>query len=385
MNIELSDLPEKPLFPSCYRVIPSDRNKLYFYSAGRSLVMSGDDITLTVIHLIKLLDGDRQISEILANFDEQHQNLVRKSLHKLNDMGLLIEGLPDLAEFMDIEYEEYIAEIGFLSRYLQNPYQALSSLREATVKVLGANGIALQVITDLAHAGVGNIMLADQWSVELQDIFYSDIDKKRQAIGNNRAEFMASELNPRYPRTAIDYSPELPIGVEECKGYISGGDLIVACLESEDLILLEWLNSACVELGVPLIRAEIMGSRALLGPTVIPGKTACFKCYQLRRMSNQDNLDDHSTISDYLQQYRQHRPNDGYISPISTILGGYAAVEALKYITKFAKPATYNNVVEIDFMNIENSFHPILKLPRCPVCSSLTDNPLVKMWFEVGQ
>ena len=56
------------------------------------------------------------------------------------------------------------------------------------------------------------------------------------------------------------------------------------------------------------------------------------------------------------------------------MLAGFTATEIIKDISGLTPPTTYGAQISFDMLTTEFDLHPVLKLPRCPVCSRLKDH-----------
>lgn len=114
------------------------------------------------------------------------------------------------------------------------------------------------------------------------------------------------------------------------------------------------INELCVKNNVPFLTARMFLTFCEIGPLVIPYKTACFKCYQLRLESN------NSKISANLKT-----PTKFF--PFLTIFTSFIFLELINFLI-LKTSSSIGNILEIDFKNFSIKKHPVLKVPFCPVC-----------------
>ena len=98
------------------------------------------------------------------------------------------------------------------------------------------------------------------------------------------------------------------------------------------------MNRACLQSGTRWLRVGFEGRLGLVGPTIVPGQTACFTCYGLRRAMH-DSWDEFQAHRQ--KALRDGDPHEGAIEALTSIVAGQAALEAARLLTGFAPPATF--------------------------------------------
>ncbi len=382
MKPDHPDLPTKPRIPKYLHVIPVNAEKVQFYMAGRTVVMNGRLVATILPRLLELLDGSRTIAEILEEFRHDERDWAMAVLRQMQAKGLLEEAaVSPGASLPKAEAERLAAQLAFFSRFLHEPQTAQIALRQSRVHVLGIDSMVWHVAVDLAAAGVGHLHIIDPWDVEPRDCI-SGGGWKTDDIGRARSAVLADYLQEHFPQATVHHGREIPSDVRTARRLLSESDLVILCLEKPDHSMCRWVNQACVERGIPWVAAYLSAVEAVIGPMVVPGETACYECYHLRRQSNQDRLEERQTVEQYLEQHRAERSPFGQLSPLPSIAGGLVSLEALRQLAGFAQPSTYDAFLRVDLITLEAELHPILKLPRCPICGPLRRSPLVGLWSE---
>ena len=144
-------------------------------------------------------------------------------------------------------------------------------------------------------------------------------------------------------------------------------DLLVACSDSPGFGLFDAVNAACLATGARWMRVAMCGTTALLGPTIVPGQTACYTCYDRRIRS-------HLLDPDGFLAYRERASgpegaaDEGTLAPFSTAVAGQAALEVARLLTGFAPPTTIGRFHELRAATPDVTGHDVLRVPRCPSC-----------------
>ena len=159
--------------------------------------------------------------------------------------------------------------------------------------------------------------------------------------------------------------------------YRSG--LALVCMDAPEVATYRAVNAAALEAGVPWLKAAVDGFEVQLGPTVMPGETACYTCYELRTKANWSYYEENLAFEEYLAKERP-RVEYGSMSAIAGFLGNLAALEAVKLLTGFLPPLTCGKFVTFHITTFDFQSHNVMKLPRCPTCGIIALRPKTAQW-----
>ena len=143
---------------------------------------------------------------------------------------------------------------------------------------------------------------------------------------------------------------------------------MLVCLDSPAPALLDAVNRAALQANVRWVTGQIYRGTGILGPTVIPYQSACYKCYELRRNANLENYEEVMHYETRLRQMPAIRSEFVAPKPLAQTLGGLLALESLRLMTQTAIPQMAGRILLIDFFAPEMTYHRILRLPNCPAC-----------------
>ncbi len=223
-------------------------------------------------------------------------------------------------------------------------------LRQATVLVAGVGGVGGATATYLAAAGVGRLVLVHPGPLEVPDLNRQTL-MRPDRVGSPRVGCAAETLRTHYPDVEIvpfawDMAhPELP-------DLVAAADLVVDA--RHNFPERYRLNRLCVVEEVPLVIAAMNATEAYL-LTVQP-RTPCFRCAFADGDPSWEPL--------------------GFpvLGAVAGTVGCLAAMEAVKVLTGFGRPAT-GRLVHIDLWDLSFQSLCVQCDPACPDCS-VTD-PLV--------
>lgn len=222
------------------------------------------------------------------------------------------------------------------------------TLKSARVLVLGAGGLGCPVALYLGAAGVGNLTLVDDDTVELANL-QRQIGFDQSHLGESKAQSLAERvlrINPLVSVTTVNERLEgdaLARRVEEAS-------LVVDCTDNFNTRFA--LNRACVAAKVPLVSgAAIRGEGQLSVYDSRREDSPCYHCLY----PEQGNED--LTCSEA-----------GVIAPLVGMIGAAQAMEAIKVISGVGEPLI-GRLLILDAWQMQWREMKLARDPSCPVCS----------------
>jgi thiazole/oxazole-forming peptide maturase SagC family component len=190
-------------------------------------------------------------------------------------------------------------------------------------------------------------------------------------VGKLSSEVVAARLREANRFTQAEWSAQPMTCADDVEAAVREANLAVLCLDKPAASIWDWMNEACLKRKVLWTSAHIEDFAGMVGPSVVPFQTPCYKCYDLRRKSNLD-ADDFEEAMAWEQLLRERGGRldftTGTLPAFAPLLGAVTAIEALKLLTGFEKPTALGAVWEIDFPTLKVVVRPLLKVPRCPAC-----------------
>jgi bacteriocin biosynthesis cyclodehydratase domain-containing protein len=236
------------------------------------------------------------------------------------------------------------------------------------VAVLGLRGAGQVVAEVLASTGVGGLVLVDP---------FPPLAGEPAAAGNghSREQLVADSLRARWPATAVSTS-DRPLAREEVAGLVDGMDVVVTAVEPELAAARLWVNTASLESGVPSLHAELNGSRAVLGPLVVPGEGPCYLCWRMRALACADDFPAAMAREELLDAARRpFDPPRPLLPPLPHWAASILAREVMALGLGVASPQLAGHVLELDALDLGQRLHAVLPRPDCPACSKKDHRP----------
>lgn len=146
----------------------------------------------------------------------------------------------------------------------------------------------------------------------------------------------------------------------------------------------EGVNEACVRVEAAWTNVTMWGAEITLGPTVLPGTTACYHCYLRRRLSN-------TTRPEVWQAREQFLRNDpsfafkGRVAPLVNLASAFLTAEVSRFLTGAPAQLALGHEVVYDGLSQTQTKSFVVPLEGCRVCgwlwpqASVADESFVQM------
>lgn len=244
-------------------------------------------------------------------------------------------------------------------------------LRRAHVVFLGLGSMASWILSHLAVSGVGRVTAVDPDVVDHTTLgrqaFYGDTDVGKKKV--RAAQKILERLNPD---TSFDGVPK------ELSSSTAIADVLNDLQRRPNLVVLTadkpvwqiaaWASSACVRLGLPLLRANNMG----VGPMRISDDDACPAC-EFTELSSRP---DAASVLDHLASDRyDSAAHSATISTIIAMRASLAAHDAVGFLSSAWMPASKGTRVNVELVPAPVMTHD--RIPQhgsCVSCSSSRAN-----------
>lgn len=179
---------------------------------------------------------------------------------------------------------------------------------------------------------------------------------------------------------AVDTAPEavepepggtLQIGAARREPDGTDQPRLVVLAEGTSLTALYELNERAVAAGAPILYVQVSGVEWAVGPSVVPGATACFWEFERQRARAAFSYSEYAALAAVASsQPRRAVP----------LVAGRAAVAAatphLVELALLGSSSLAGAVLRGRATTAESARHSVLRLPRCPVC--LTQRPMLR-------
>jgi adenylyltransferase/sulfurtransferase len=286
-----------------------------------------------VNHILPLADGSRSVAELEAAAADVglDADSLREGLALLAKQGFVCEGA--------LPADGRASTWNFVQEATQSAAQIQRVLCGSVVAVYGANAMAQAAADSLASFGVGGLRVVD--GLELR-----------------------ASVDVQVTRS----SP--PREFDEWQTWLRGAHFALCCPDPGMTRPLFQMNRACHALSVKWAVASSNGFESAIGPTIVPGHTACYVCYRMRSVACAEMPEDEFAVL---------RADDDRTEPLSGVentlisagtAGHMVAMEAIRQLSGAFGPGLAGVMVVIDHVLPSMSRHKVIKHPGCPVCGA---------------
>jgi|GEM_PF-837617 len=359
-------------------LVPTNDGGLTMRAPRRSAVLRGALVTEIFPQLLPLLDGTRTRREVVDELDLPHWGAkLDSALDRLVDVGVVELVAPERAR-----WPEHLQSVDrFLAQYGGD---AASTARVARSRlVLAGEGPLLPSIAlDLAASGAAELLVAARRPVSAVDVRHSPVLRAAD-VGADVAEVVRRLLDGGDSGTKVEAAAGFPTTVLEWQELLTGQDVAVLSVDAP-VVSVPWLddvNRAALATGTPWTSATMLQrAHVHVGPSVIPGQTACWKCFEYRFRSNLDAVSRYDEFQAFVAQ-GQEQLDQGNLPGFTSFTAGLVAVEALRLVARDRlQVRTAGRLLNIELWDYTMQTHPVLKLPRCPHCSPVHQVPQERTW-----
>jgi thiazole/oxazole-forming peptide maturase SagC family component len=142
---------------------------------------------------------------------------------------------------------------------------------------------------------------------------------------------------------------------------------IVVASNHIDPFFMQAVNRICFALDLPFFTTTIDGPFLFIGPTIIPGKTACWECLETRVTMNLRNSPAYLNYKNALLDGKVDAIDFYPEKIIQSLLSAHASMEILNYCLT-GSSFTVNKIMSVYLPTMEIVFHEIFKVSSCKAC-----------------
>jgi molybdopterin/thiamine biosynthesis adenylyltransferase len=248
----------------------------------------------------------------------------------------------------ETRYSRQLGWLSFNTAACGAESSVLARLKSKSVVILGVGGVGSNVAINLAACGIGELHLVDGDVVELtnlnRQLLYTpaDLGKAKIDVVVERLEQFNSSLKLRTTKAFLN-------SVADIMKVIEGADFVIRSLDTPVEAQM-WVNEACVRMGIPCTGAGFLMQGAIVGPTFIPGVTACLACNQPGQLPRFD------------------RGMGPTIAPVVTVCAGILANEVITYLGELGQVRTAAGMLVIEAPTFATRLQENSRDENCLVC-----------------
>ncbi|MEW6074619.1 MAG: TOMM precursor leader peptide-binding protein [Planctomycetota bacterium] len=354
-----------------YRLLPGievwapDRDSLALRSPAIELVLAGSSTAEFAARVLPLLDGRRPFAAVHAELGNIAEKSLRRRLDELVAIGVLARtDVPWTPE--DGPLGDLVATLGGSAALAR---ERLAATRVAIFGLAGAGAILAGI---LRRSGVGVIELVDPYPCRAGD---HELGLPLPAEpGVPREVLVASALRRDGLPGLVRWSGAPAVDAGLARDLAGRVDFLVCTFDPDLAGANPLVNLAALATGRPALFGAIRQHRAVAGPRVVPGRSACYACWRLRRLACAGDF----ALARGEEERRLTRtapaptPAPAW-PPLAAWLAGMLASDVVQAALALGGEGLVGRVVEHDFRRGTTETHRVLERPDCPACRGRVD------------
>ncbi|TES89740.1 MAG: TOMM precursor leader peptide-binding protein [Candidatus Cloacimonadota bacterium] len=343
-----------------FEIIKDDGRLLFKKNNDFIIKVTGNLSTTLLPKLLPLLNGKYSTQKILDSLKEIDNESILSTLGMLKKYEIVeTDNCPSLELLSKKEIDTFKHQIKFFS-YRQNEekYEMQISLKKAKVNLVGTKNFLFPLVRNLINSGIGEITFFCKKGIN-KSLLNMDFEQ----LSSSHSHLVKKSYDTLCEEDILFNNPDFLIVADE--------DISIKELDS--------INGCNFKNKVPWISFSDIGEvETIIGPLVVPYKTPCYRCFELRKESN---LNLYKELRLFKNADKKILNKKSYLSPFIEILSGIMALEVIKYLSGVVSAMTLGKIYTINWLTMETKVHHILKLPRCPVCGVKEKAPF-SIWQE---
>jgi bacteriocin biosynthesis cyclodehydratase domain-containing protein len=291
--------------------------------------------------------------------------LLDDTLEELAGLGLLEEP-PAAPALGEVAAERYDRQLAYFADLRPGESVALQQrLGAARVAMIGVGGLGTWTAAALACAGVGHLTLIDDDRVELSNLNRQFLYRHAD-LGRLKAEAAADALAAFDPELELEVVPNRVSGPRDAERVAAAHDLVVELADRPPHELSRWLDAACWDAGTTRISAAQFPPLVRIGPTYVPGRTACLLCQE------RGARDGFPLYDEFVAMRQARLPVTSTLGSIAAMIGAAVAGDVVHHLTGLMEPASLGAALILDVRDLSVRREPIQRQPDCPRCGEGT-------------
>lgn len=266
------------------------------------------------------------------------------------------------------EEDSFEDQVLFFTRFGKGGPAVQKRLGRARVVVFGAGLVGSHALSALADSGIGTLRVVDD-AEEADGAEAASAQTNGGGTRQTRSQALALRI-AQSRRAGLDWQSASADADsdDEVAEVIDGADCVLVCADAPSPALLESVNRAALRTKARWLAGQLYRGVGIVGPAVIPGESACYKCYELRRNASLPNYEEVVRYEARLREMRAIRNPRVAPRPLAACVGALVALEALRLVSGEARPQTLGRILRVDFFSPEMTYHTVLPVPGCPAC-----------------
>jgi len=323
-----------------------------FSNTGKEIEYEGESFAKLVALLQKPIEKQVLIENIVNEFSLPF-NEVEEVVDYLLAEGFIVE-YNDIKKIMDDEM--YNRENLYFYMLSDGNVYSLGDYKNKRIAILGAGGIGACSCELLVRAGFKNFSIFDFDNVEksnlIRQIAYEESD-----IGKLKVESLRDNMYKIANDLRIETFNKKIITESDIEKDIQDADFVLCTLDKPVRVIRRLINSVCVKNKKPVLFCGFAEHVGMIGPFVLPNKTACLECIE-------------KEMEDIPLNNVSEAPSFG---PLCTLIASVATSEIINYFIDFKKANLQGSTLMFNMYDYSIERKDWNKDSKCKGCGDSED------------
>lgn len=297
---------------------------------------------LSLINNLKEPIDENDLVQIVIEETNLDESEIKGAIKYLKKENIVIQS----EKFDKLLMTDYSRQDLFFSLFNSNFKSNKKDFTNKKILVLGLGGVGANVALMLSRAGFDNFILVDNDIVEKSNLIrqypYTEKD-----IGRSKCETLANILTGEIDTKNIMISRKQDI-IDEIKK----SDFVLCTLDKPFRVIRRLINDLCIKENKPVIFAGFAEHVAMVGPFVVPHKSACLKC--IDENMTEIPLKNVKVVPSY--------------GPLCALISSIVTNEIIKYFNKYVEYNLVGKTLMFNFATYEIQVLNWEKKKTCEVC-----------------
>ncbi len=227
-------------------------------------------------------------------------------------------------------------------------FDGQEALKEARVLVVGLGGLGCAAAQYLAAAGVGHLTLLDFDTVALSNLQRQTLHRDA-TIGQAKVDSARDALAAINPHITLE-TINARLDESRLADEVAKHDLVLDC--TDNVIIRNQLNQSCFKAKKPLVSGAAIRMEGQISVFTYRPEEPCYRC-----------------LSHLFGDNALTCVEAGVMAPLVGVIGSLQAMEAIKLLANYGKPAV-GKIVMYDAMTCQFREMKLQRFAQCEVCGT---------------
>lgn len=309
-----------------------------------------DEYFTQIFELLKEpIEYEKLKQEIKNNTNLNESDIIDILNYLIDEKFIILEN-----DFKTMKADNYYSREHLYFYMLSDKINDLNKIKDKNILILGIGGIGSICLDLLARAGFENFTIVDYDNVDPSNLIrqtlytYHDIGKSKVEVAKKQVLKINKNISIKYLNRKIETKEDIKNEIQNC-------DFVLCTVDKPLRIIRRLINEICVELEKPVIFCGFSEHTGMIGPFVIPHKTACLSCIEKENINNDIPLENINEVPSF--------------GPLCSLIASITTSEIINYFLKFKKSSLKGKTLMFNMINYNSKIVKWKKSDNCERCN----------------